>query len=108
MSPRDLGLACTAHTVNIQSEPIFSESSQVRILQCLHDIRNAQFYDLAANSTNLMTMVVVVVTSLVLGAIVQTVTNHQSQFQKESQRVIESSPAHPEILLFQATAQFIK
>jgi hypothetical protein len=55
-----------------------------------------------------MAVIVITKTCLVLGALLEIVSYHQSEFHKKFDGVVECCPTHPEILGFHFALQFLE
>lgn len=84
------------------------EPLQMQVVNGLADLGSPDLDDLAADSTYLVTMVVVGVACLILRRALEAVAYDQSQFHEQAQRVVERGAADRKLVfLRQQLAQFL-
>lgn len=105
----NLGLTSAADAIDIEREPVFAKTLDVQIADSLTDLRRFHLRHLAANGAYLVAVAIVVVASLILGLPLEAVADNKTQLHKQSQRVVECSPADGEILLIvEFAAEFLQ
>ena len=74
----------------------------------IREMRGCHFVHSPANGTNLMTMIVVVVTCFVFCTLLEVVPHHQPQFHEEIDGIVESGPTYPEVVVLHFRAQLFQ
>ena len=95
----DPGLTGAADAIDIKREAILTEPLRMHILNSNADLRRLNLHHLTAHRTYLMTMAGVIITGLISRRTLETMTDHQTQFHKQIERIIHRSPAHMEVHL---------
>ena len=106
---REFGLTGTADTIDIEVEPVFTETAQTETVNSLDDHRGGNLRGLPTDGADLMTVVVVAIVGLVFGRTLKAMAHHQTDLHQEIERVVERGPADREvILLYHLRLELIK
>jgi hypothetical protein len=81
-------LTRTADAIDIKGKAIFMEAPRGHLVDSVNDFLGLHLCHLAAHGAYLVAVTVIVVTSLILGGRLETVTHHQAQLNQQAQCVV--------------------
>ena len=96
----DLGLTGAADAIDIQREAVLAKTLQMIVTDGVGDFGRLKLRDLATYGTYLMAMAIVVVAGLVFRRALEAVSDDQTQFHEQPQRVIKSGTTYRKPFLF--------